>query len=354
MKDGPKDSKFSQHTKIAMRESIPRDTANTMSNIKKERMPWMQPKPPLTSLVMDESSSRNVKPNIYVSRPLSSLVVDEGPSHIVGKKIRIRAPLSSLVLDKDPTQTLGQKIHIIPPSPSIIPSKNSCPPIIGSDFQELQNLKNMILILQLDFQEERSKRECLEEKLRKFEGYLTRQSHETPKRKWDLPDMRELDEKIPQKQSFLPTLDTIKDVDEKIRDLSSEFDLRLRSLDESLLEIRSILANNPVDFLKIDKKSLLDAGPNKDKDYNGFLYKKLERGVFPKQISLKNAIMKSVEELLHKPLSEKTEIEVIMDQYYLDNLPSILLQPDDKENEDRTPVETKESGHLLSIREHQR
>ena len=38
----------------------------------------------------------------------------------------------------------------------------------------------MILTLQLDLQEERSKRESLEEKVRKFEANLTRQSHETP------------------------------------------------------------------------------------------------------------------------------------------------------------------------------
>jgi hypothetical protein len=45
--------------------------------------------------------------------------------------------------------------------------------------------------------------------------------------------------------------------------------------------------------------------------------------------------MKSLDELLHKPWSEKTEIEVTMDQYYLDNLPPALLQPPDMENKDR-------------------
>ena len=114
-------------------------------------------------------------------------------------------------------------------------------------------------------------------------------------------------------------------------------------MDESLLEIRSILVNNPVGCLNGCKKSSLGARPSNDKDYNRFLYKKLERGVFPRQISLKNAITKSVDELLHKPLAEKTEIEAIMDQYYLDNLPPALLGPDDMQNEDGARGETKES-----------
>jgi hypothetical protein len=83
--------------------------------------------------------------------------------------------------------------------------------------------------------------------------------------------------------------------------LRSDFDLRLRKLESSLLEIRSILANNPVGCLKSDEESLLKAGSSKDKDYNRFLYKKLERGIFPRQISLKKAVMKSVGELLTKP-----------------------------------------------------
>ena len=195
----------------------------------------------------------------------------------------------------------------------------------------------MILTLQLDFQEERTKREFLEEKLRQFEGNLTQKSNETPVRKWSLSDMRVPNEEIPQNQSFLPAPNTIKDVDQKIAELRSDFDLRLRSLDMSLLEIRSILAKNPVGCFKGGKKSISEAGPSKDKDYNRFLYKKLERGIFPRQISLKNTIMESVNELLHKPWSEKTEIEAVMDQYYLDNLPPAFLQPDDIENKDRAP-----------------
>ena len=112
-------------------------------------------------------------------------------------------------------------------------------------------------------------------------------------------------------------------------------------MDQSLLEIRPNLANNPVDCLNGCKKSSFGARPSNDKDYNRLLYKKLERGIFPRQISLKNAITKSVDELLHKPWAEKTEIEAIMDQYYLDNLPPALLQQGDLKNEDRAPEESK-------------
>ena len=176
--------------------------------------------------------------------------------------------------------------------------------------------------------------------MRKFEGNSTRQSHEMSERKWRLSEMPGMSEEIPQNQFLLPVPNTIKGVDEKIEELRSEFDWRLRSLDQSLLEIRSILANNLYDGSKGDKKSLLGAGPSKGKDYNRLLYKKLERGIFPREISLKGAIMKSVDELLDKPWSEKTEIETIMDQYYLDNLPVALLRSGGIENEDRAP-ETK-------------
>jgi hypothetical protein len=265
---------------------------------KRKTTPWILPVPPLSSLVKEESPFHVVQPDIHVVPPLSTLVLDQSPSHIVGQNPR-----------------------------------------------ELQNIKNMILNLQLDLQEERIKRESLEEKVRRFEGNLTRQSHETPKRKWGLPDKRVPNKEIPQNQSFLPAPNTIKDVDEKIRELKSYFDLRLRSLDQSLLEIWSILANNPAGGPKGGRKTSLEAGPSKDKDYNRFLYKKLERGIFPPQISLKNAIMKSVDELLHKPWSDKTEIEAIMDQYYLDNLPPALLRPDDLKNEDHTPRGQENEDH---------
>jgi hypothetical protein len=150
--------------------------------------------------------------------------------------------------------------------------------------------------------------------------------------------MRIPNEENPQNQSFMPAPIAILGVDEKIAELRSDFDLRLRSLDQSLLEIRSTLEKNLVGGLKSDKRMSLGPRPSEDKDYNRFLYKKLERGVFPRQISLKNAITKSVGELLHKPWGEKTEIEAIMDQYYLDNLPPALLGPGDIENEDHAPM----------------
>ncbi len=108
-------------------------------------------------------------------------------------------------------------------------------------------------------------------------------------------------------------------------------------LDQSLIEIRSILVSNLVGGPKGDRKMSLGVSPSQDKDYNKILYKKLERGVFPRQITLENAITKSVNELLHKPWSEKTEIEAIMDQYYLDNLPPAFLPHPDIENEDCAP-----------------
>jgi hypothetical protein len=120
-------------------------------------MPWILPKFPLSSLVKDESPFPMVRPDIHNRHPFSSLMIDRCSPHIV--------------------------------EPST---------------QELQNIKNMISRLQLDMREERCKRECLEEKLRKFEGNLTRQSHESPKRKLRLPKKRELDDEIPQNQSFLP------------------------------------------------------------------------------------------------------------------------------------------------------
>lgn len=69
------------------------------------------------------------------------------------------------------------------------------------------------------------------------------------------------------------------------------------------------------------------------KDYNRFLYRKLERGGFPRQISLQNAMKISLKELLHKPQSEKTEIETLMDQYYLENLPPTFLRSVEMEHE---------------------
>jgi hypothetical protein len=155
-----------------------------------------------------------------------------------------------------------------PPSSSPIAFKESPSNTVGPNNQELQNIKNMILTLQLDLQEERSKRKCLEEKMRKFEGDPTQKSHQIPERKLRLYDMRMLNKEIPEKKPSLPAQNTINDFDEKIAEPGSDFDLRLRSLEQSLLEIRSILANNPVGCSKGDTKTLLEAGPSKDKDYN--------------------------------------------------------------------------------------
>ena len=84
---------------------------------------------------------------------------------------------------------------------------------VGPNTEELQNIKNMILTLQSDLQEERCQRECLEVRLREFEGSPTRQSHKIHERKWRLSDMQGMNEEIPQNQSFLPAPNTINDVE---------------------------------------------------------------------------------------------------------------------------------------------
>jgi hypothetical protein len=147
-----------------------------------------------------------------------------------------------------------RETYIIPPPLSSVVMDDSPSHIIGPHTQELQNIKNIILTLQLDLQKERIKRECLEEKVKNFESNLTRQSHEIDERKWHLSDMRIPNEEIAQDQYFLLARDTINNVDQKIEELRSDFDLRLCSFDQSLLEIRSILVNNPDDTLKRDGK----------------------------------------------------------------------------------------------------
>ncbi len=74
----------------------------------------------------------------------------------------------------------------------------------------------MILTLQLDLQEERTKRECLEEKVRNLERNPTWQSEEIQERKYRRSEMRDLNEEIPKSKSYLPAPNTIKGVDEKI------------------------------------------------------------------------------------------------------------------------------------------
>ena len=129
----------------------------------------------------------------WILPPQKSDVPNEGLFNIVGQNNHsILPPQSSFVMDDTPSH------------------------LAGPNTQELQNIKNIILTLQIDLQDERTKRECLEEKVRQIEGNLTRQSHERSKRKWNLHDMRIPNEEIPQDQSILQARDTINDFDEKI------------------------------------------------------------------------------------------------------------------------------------------
>jgi hypothetical protein len=100
-----------------------------------------------------------------------------------------------------------------PPSSRSIMFDESPPNAVGPNTEELQNIKNMILTLQLDLEEERCKRECLEVRLSEFEGSPLRQSHKIQERKWRLSDMQGMNEEIPQNQSFLPAPNTINDVE---------------------------------------------------------------------------------------------------------------------------------------------
>jgi hypothetical protein len=141
---------------------------------------------------------------------------------------------------------------------------------IEPNTQELKNIKNMILILQLELQEERSKREILEEKMRKLEGHsappsLVRldselQLSDNPGLK-TLPEIPGLNSDGIKNQPLLNPLNRTKSIHEKIGDLSHEFDLKFRNLDNSLTEMRSILANYLSCGLKGDKK--IEAGPSK-------------------------------------------------------------------------------------------
>jgi hypothetical protein len=108
-----------------------------------DKMPWILPVRSPSRIVTNETNFSMVRPEIHISPPKSSLVLDESPSKIV--------------------------------------SPNT---------QELEDIKNMILNLQLDLQEERCKRESLEEIVRKFEGNPTQKSHKTSEREWRLTDRR--------------------------------------------------------------------------------------------------------------------------------------------------------------------
>ena len=215
-----------------------------------KEMQWILPVP--KSGFSDQTFSRIVLPEVQIiPPPLSSPVLGEGLSDFLGPNVHISPPPSSLVLGAGLSHIIGPNVHISPP-PSSLVYDESHSQIVGSNAEEFQNIKNMILTLQSDLQEECTKREWLEERLREFEGYPIQQSPRTE----DLSDMRAIDEENLKVQSFLPAHYTIKDVDQKIAELRSDFDLRLRSLDQSLLEIRSILANSPVGYSKSDERSL--------------------------------------------------------------------------------------------------
>jgi hypothetical protein len=89
----------------------------------------------------------------------------------------------SAVSKENPFHKVRPDIHIIPSPPRSLVLDESPPPVVGPNAQELQDIKNMILTFQSDLQEERTKREILEEKMREFERYPTRQSHEMSERK---------------------------------------------------------------------------------------------------------------------------------------------------------------------------
>jgi hypothetical protein len=242
----------------------------------------------------------------------------------------------------------AEKDRKIPPTTKPIASDKTPVGIVEPNTEELQTIKNMILILQLELQEERSKREILEEKIKKFEVNLAQPTHGRRDSEWhtsEIPGQDSVSDNagpnsdMSRNHNLLRPLYTIKSVDDKIGDLSSEFDMKFRNFDKSLSEMRSILANNLGCGLKLGKK--IEAGPCEHTDYNRFVYKKLERGIFPRQISLKSLLVKSLGELLNKPWSEKTEIESSLDQYYLDNLPPAFLEQDERENEDQALADKK-------------
>ena len=160
-------SEFSQHPKTEIRELKWKATADTIPDKKKEIMRWMLPQS--KSGFSNKSLFSIPRPDTHIPPQKRSTMVDESP-----------------------------------------------PDIVVPNTEELQNIKNMILTLQLDLQEERTKRECLEEKVRKYEGDLTQKSHEISERKWQLSDMRVPKDEIPQNQFFSLGRNTTEDVDEKI------------------------------------------------------------------------------------------------------------------------------------------
>jgi hypothetical protein len=129
--------------------------------------------PPSSSPMLGERSSGIVRPNVHIPSRQSSFVLDEldeGLSHIDGLNNHIPAQLSSPALDVGLSHIVRPNIYISPPISSIVLDESPSH-IVGPNAQELQIIKNMILTLQSDLQEERTKRESLEERMREFEGY---------------------------------------------------------------------------------------------------------------------------------------------------------------------------------------
>jgi hypothetical protein len=113
-----------------------------------------------------------------IDRPRPIMVEGDPDDSKFSQCRKIEIPESNLQ-DSEDIMSM-KKMPQIPPlrKPSV--SNESPFHTVGPITQELQNLKNMILTLQLDLQEERCKRECLEEIVSKFGGNLTPESHGIP------------------------------------------------------------------------------------------------------------------------------------------------------------------------------
>ena len=83
---------------------------------------------------------------------------------------------------------------------------------------------------------------------------------------------------------------------------------------------------------------------NEDKDYNKYLYMNLERGVFPKEMNFKMAVQKSLKQLVEKPLSEKSEIESKLDEYFIENQPPNFLV---KASDQHLPTNGLNNQHVI-------
>ena len=254
-------------------------------------------------------------------------------------------------------QLFGQKVVQV--TPRVFPIAGNYEPFpqsishagnAESDSQKIEIISKMVLSLQIDLQSERSRREILEEKVKKLENNSTKPSTKKPEDNFPMPSRGSIETDWVDSQKILNGLgspemitrfdspERIKGIDEKMKEFRSEYDLKLRSLNQNLSEMQSVLAKKSGQGPGENKRSLIGVSgevtqQSEGKDYNRFLYRKLERGGFPRQISLQNAMKISLKELLHKPQSEKTEIETLMDQYYLENLPPTFLRSVEMEHE---------------------